>query len=131
LTVELDDPQQVCALKHAQHEQSGAEGEFDDKACLRSEHSPALADALLETPAPINDVAPELTCSEDDPSCRSLPPASPTQPSYARISAPATLPLAMAWVERLSPRWDPTQLGEARDGVRRRVERPPSGSTLS
>jgi hypothetical protein len=111
----------TCALKQAQHEHRPGADPFDAKSCFEAEMTLWSSDDADPAHQPFEG----LSCTEQDPQCRSVP---PPPPSVQFHSAPtATVPAFAAEPARArSLPSRPAALGAFRRGVRDRVDRPPA-----
>ena len=114
----------VCGLKSKQHASSEQSGEFNNEACVQAESRAVLENVMITID--YSDLPRGPACTRDDPRCQSLPPipasvqppAAPTASGVTQSPNPlvTVVPGAMAFEADFN----------LLDGVRRRVERPPT-----
>jgi hypothetical protein len=114
----------TCALKRAHHEQREGAEPFDAKSCLESQMTLWSVEDLPppRRPRPFEG----LLCSEQDPACVPMPPL-PERAEAPVAPPPACRPWGLpASRVPVAATWRPQDLGEARAGHWRRVDRPPA-----
>lgn len=117
-----------CEMKSVQHESSNKDVPFDNESCLAAERA-SLAVGLETLPQPR--LPENLSCNAWEVTCQALPPlvvstfgrdVQFTNTRSTRTSAEPSADGVLEW---------PDLCGRARDGVRRRVDRPPTHHTLA
>ena len=122
----FDSVKAVCGLKSKQYANSAQTGTFDNEACVQAE-SRVILESLVIT-IDNSELPRGPACSQEDPSCQSLPPL-PTsvEPPVAPAGSGLTAKYELAGTTRQGHR--PSEAtDELADGVSRRVDRPPTPS---